>query len=109
MSIMEDVILNAKTAVDNVTRKAGKVVDRSRLRLAALDIKTELSKKYRLLGRVCYESHKTGKSFDKTVQTLTEQITELIEELEAVNEQWVRNKTGRQRNAGRNIHTGQTA
>lgn len=86
MSIMEDVILNAKTAVDSVTRKAGKVVDRSRLRLAALDIKTELSKKYRLLGRVCYESHKTGKSFDKTVQTLTEQITELIEELDAVNE-----------------------
>ncbi len=86
MSIMEDVLMNAKTAVDTVGKKAGKVIDKSKLRLAALDIRTELSKKYRLLGRICYETKTTDKNYDKNIEKLVESITELKDELARINE-----------------------
>ncbi len=86
MSIMEDVFLNAKTAVDTVGKKAGNVIDKSKLRLAALDIRTELSKKYRILGRVCYEAQTTGKNYDKNIEKLVASITDLNNELAKVNE-----------------------
>lgn len=86
MSIMEDVLFNAKTAVDSVGKKAGRVIDRSKLRLAALDIRSELSKKYRMLGKVCYEASRTGKNYDKGIKQLEDNITELNEQLEKINE-----------------------
>ncbi len=86
MSIMEDVLLNAKSAVDTVGKKAGNVFDKSKLRLASLDIRTELSKKYRILGRVCYEAQTTGKNYDKNIEKLVAAITELNSELARINE-----------------------
>ncbi|MBQ9461218.1 MAG: zinc ribbon domain-containing protein [Clostridia bacterium] len=86
MSIMEDVLLNAKSAVDTVGRKAGNVLDKSKLRLASLDIRTELSKKYRMLGRVCYEAQTTGKNYDKNIEKLVTAITELNNELAKIND-----------------------
>ena len=86
MSIMEDVLFNAKTAVDSVGKKAGKVIDRSKLRLAALDIRSELSKKYRMLGKICYEADRTGKDYSKGIKQLEENITELNEQLEQIKE-----------------------
>lgn len=86
MSVMEDVILNAKTAVGSVGRKAGEVIDRSKLRIAAVDIKSELSGKYRMLGRLYYESETTGKKYDESIKKLIETITDLNEQLAAVKE-----------------------
>ena len=86
MSIMEDVLLNAKTVVDSVSKKAGKVIDISKLRLAALDIKSELSNKYRMLGRICYESKVSDKNYDKNIQKLVETITELNGQLAKIND-----------------------
>ncbi len=86
MSIFEDVLLNARTAVDNVSGKAVKVIDKSKLFLAAADIKAELSKKYHMLGRVCYAANKTGKNCDKGIKQLQDEIKELNDQLAAVNE-----------------------
>ncbi len=86
MSIMEDVLINAKSAVNSVGKKAGKVIDRSKLRLAALDIRSELSKKYRMLGKVCYEASKTGKDYSKGIKQLEADITELTDQLEQIKE-----------------------
>ena len=84
MSVMEDVITNAKSAVDTVGKKAEKVIDRSKLRLAAADIHSELSRKYRMLGRVYYESRITGKNYDKGIKELEDEITELNNQLAAL-------------------------
>lgn len=84
MSMMEDVLLNAKSAVSSVGQKAGRVIDRSKLRLAAIDIKSELSKKYRMLGKICYEASRKGKNYDDEIGRLCENISELNEHLEAV-------------------------
>ena len=86
MSVMEDVLINAKTAVDSFGKKAGEVFDRSKLRLAAVDIKAELSKKYRMLGKVCYEANRTGKNYDKSIKQLQDQINELNNQLTRIKE-----------------------
>ena len=86
MSVFEDILVNAKTAVDTVSGKAVKVIDKSKLLLAAADIKAELSKKYHILGRVCYEANRTGKNYDKGIKELQDEIKELNDQLAAVNE-----------------------
>ncbi len=86
MSVFEDVLMNAKSAVDSVSGKAVKVIDKSKLLLAAADIKAELSKKYHILGRVCYEANRTGKNYDKGIKQLQEEIKELNDQLATVNE-----------------------
>ncbi len=77
MSMMDDVWTNAKAAVDVVGKKAGQVIDKSKLRFAVMDIKAELSKKYRMLGKIYYEANRTGKNYDDSMKALQESITEL--------------------------------
>ncbi len=86
MGILEDVLLNARSAVDTVGKKAGKVIDMSKLTLAAADIKAEISKKYEMLGRVTFEGETTGKDYSKSVAEIVAKIKELKAELESVNE-----------------------
>jgi hypothetical protein len=84
MGILEDVLLNAKAAADTVGKKAGDAIDKSKLRIAILDIRAELSKKYRLLGRICYEASITGKNYEKSMKPLRDSITELNKQLVSI-------------------------
>ncbi len=86
MGIFEDVLLNARSAVDAVGKTAGKVIDSSKLRLAAADLKSEISHKYQILGRVVYEESAKGKDFSKNKTELIEKITELKTQLDSVND-----------------------
>lgn len=81
MSMIDDMWVNAKSAAETVGKKAGQMLDRSKLRLAVMDVKGELSKKYRLLGKLCYEAHKSGKDYTESQQALLENITELNAQL----------------------------
>lgn len=86
MGILEDLLLNAKTAVDSVGKKAGKVIDISKLNLTAADIKSEISKKFEILGRIVFEQKTTNKNYDKSIEELVEKIKTLNEQLESINE-----------------------
>lgn len=86
MGIFEDVILNARSAVDSVGKKAGKVIDMSKLTIAAADLRSEISKKYQILGRVVYEEKTTDKNYEKSTEELVEKIKELKEQLSSVTE-----------------------
>ncbi len=86
MSIFDDAVFNARTAVDNVSKKAGKVIDISKLRIAAADLKSELSQKYMILGRICYEEEVNGKDLKKSHDEIVEIIGELKSHLQSVNE-----------------------
>ncbi len=86
MGILEDVLLNARTAVDTVGKKAGKVIDMSKLTLSAADIKSELSKKYEMLGRITFEAQTTNKDYSKSIADIVAKIINLKAELESVNE-----------------------
>lgn len=86
MGIFEDVLLNARTAVDTVGKKAGKVIDISKLKIAAADIRSEISRKYEILGRISYEEAVNGTGYEKNKEDVIKKIKELKEQLETVNE-----------------------
>ena len=86
MGILEDLLLNARTAVDTVGKKAGQVIDVSKLSLAAADLKSEISRKCEILGRITYEAKTTDKNYDKTIDELVEKIKDLNSQLDSVND-----------------------
>ena len=86
MGILEDVLLNARGAVDTVGKKAGQVIDISKLRIAATDLKSEISRKYQILGRVTYEESVSGKDYSVNKAELIQKIGELKNDLDSVME-----------------------
>lgn len=86
MGIFEDAIYNAKTAAGFVGKKAGKIVDSSKLTISAAELNSEISKKCEILGRVYYESKISDKSYDTAISELIEKISELKSQLDSVNE-----------------------
>ena len=87
MGLFEDVVVNAKSAVDVVGKKAGKFVDISKLRISAADINNEISKKFEELGRAVYTAAKDGTDASNTISENSAVINDLYEQLEAVNSQ----------------------
>ena len=86
MGIFEDVMLNAKTVVGTVGKKAGEIVDVSKLKLAAADLKGEISQKYQFLGRLAFEEMTTGKDYSKNKEEIADKIKELKAHLESIND-----------------------
>ncbi len=86
MGIFEDVIINAKSFVGTVGKKAGEVVDSSKLKLAAADLRSEINRKYQILGRLSFEEMSIGKDFSKPKKELFDQIGELKTNLDSLND-----------------------
>ena len=87
MGLLEDVVLNAKTAVNAVSKKAGKIVDVSKLRQNAANLNNEISKRFEALGRVAYDAKKNGSDASTLVEECVLSIDSLYEQLDAVNAQ----------------------
>lgn len=92
MSIIEDVLLNARSAVDTVGKKAGKVIDVSKLKFAAVDLKNDISHKYQVLGRIAFEEATIGGDYSDTKEELIDNIVELKAQLDTVNEMLQKSK-----------------
>lgn len=95
MSIFEDVLVNAKSAANVVGKKAGQLVDVSKLRISAADLNNELSKRFETLGRVVYNAQKNGTDASEAMQENMAAIEDLYEQLDAINQQLtaLRNKS----------------
>ena len=87
MGLFEDVVVNAKEAVNAVGKKAGQMVDISKLRLSAADLNNEISKRFEALGRVIYDAKKTGNDSADLADECITTIDDLYEQLDAVNDQ----------------------
>lgn len=79
MGIFDDVVINAKSAAEAVGRKAGQLVDVSKLRIGAAEVNAEITKRYEILGQYVYDSCREALSADpEAVGKMTE-----IDELKA--------------------------
>ena len=87
MGLFEDVVVNAKSAVSVVGKKAGQIVDISKLRFNAADINNEISKRFESLGRVVYDAEKTENNSSELVSECVKAIDDLYDQLDAINEQ----------------------
>ena len=87
MGLLEDVVYNAKAAVNAVGQKAGQIVDISKLRLNTADLNNEISKRFESLGRIVYDAKKTENSSADLVEECVLTIDDLYQQLDEVNEQ----------------------
>lgn len=79
MGILDDVVINAKSAAEAVGRKAGQLVDVSKLRIGAAEVNSEITKRYETLGQYVYDNCRDALSADpEAVGKMTE-----IDELKA--------------------------
>jgi ribosomal protein S27AE len=87
VSMLDDVIVNAKSAADAVGKTASKLVDISKLRISAADLNAEINRKYESLGRTVYTGRKAGDVSEEEISETIAEIDELQEQLSAVNAQ----------------------
>lgn len=87
MSVLDDMIVNAKSAADAVGKTATKLVDISKLRISAADLNAEINQKFQSLGHLVYDARKAGGDSEQAVTEAVAAIDELREQLAAVNAQ----------------------
>jgi hypothetical protein len=56
MAIFDDVVVNAKTAAQAVSKKAGEVVELSKLRISLSGLRSDLNKQFLALGEAVYNN-----------------------------------------------------
>jgi hypothetical protein len=95
MGVLEDVVMNAKSAATTVGKHAERLVDISKLRVNAAELNGEIAKKYEALGRLVYDSVKADARPEGLVDEYVEAIDVLCKKLDEVNEKIniLRNKT----------------
>lgn len=86
MGIFEDVMFNAKSAAATVGKKAGRLVDISKLRMNATELNNEISKRYEALGRVVYDAVKEEQDVSGLIDECVVSIDALYVRLDEVNE-----------------------
>ena len=86
MGVLEDVVINAKSAAETVGKEAGRLVDISKLRFGAAELQKEISRKYETLGRMVYDCRKSGNSVDLSFDEHVQAIDSLYQKLDEINE-----------------------
>lgn len=87
MGLFEDVVVNARSAANVVGKKAGQLVDISKLRLSAADVEREISGRLEALGRLVYDAKKTGVDSHALIEEGISCIDELYEQLDVINDE----------------------
>ena len=83
--ILDDVVVNAKTAASAVSKKAATVYDASRHKITASEIRGEINKKLKELGKFTYKARVFGADMDEQIDAAIAEIKELKENLEIIN------------------------
>ncbi len=78
MGILDDVVINAKSAAEAVGKKAGQIVDVSKLRINVAEVNAEISKSYEALGEYVYENCREKLDEDAEAVGKMEEMDELV-------------------------------
>lgn len=87
MGILDDVVVNAKSAAQTVGKMAGQFVDMSKLRINLSELNGEINRRYQELGQYIYETQKAGKVDEAEVEDKIAGIDELYTQFAAVSAQ----------------------
>ncbi len=82
MSILDDVVVNVKSAAGVVSKKAGQFVDISKLRISVSEVNGNINKRFNELGQYIYNAKKDGEVVDTDVEERIVEIDELYVQLE---------------------------
>lgn len=84
-TFFDDAVVNAKAAASAVSKKAVTFYDASKHKLSAAEIRGEINKKLKELGKVTYKSEVHGTDLFAEKELLISEIKELIENLNIIN------------------------
>lgn len=84
MGIFDDVVVNAKSAAEAVGRKAGQLVDVSKLRIGAAELNSEITKRYDVLGQYVYDNCRQLLTGDPEAFGMMAEIDELKAQAAAI-------------------------
>ncbi len=83
--IFDDVVVNAKTAAEAVSKKAALVYDASKHKFTAAEIRGDINKKLRDLGKFTYKERVHGVDMTADIEAAIAEIKELKENLVIIN------------------------
>ncbi len=86
LEILDSFVNGTLTAANTVTKKAKSAVEISRLKLNAVELKSEISKKYEALGRLVYESRVDSTDAEDMIAECIDNINITYRRLDEVNE-----------------------
>lgn len=87
MGILEDVVINAKSAANAVGKGATKLYDLSKLKISSADLNGDINKHFEALGRIVYDGKQTGEDNSALIADSIKIIEELYASLAAINQQ----------------------
>ena len=83
--IFDDVVINAKAAAAVVSKKASTVYDTSKHKITAAEIRGEINKKLRDIGKYTYKKEVFGVDTSAEIAQLVADVKELKENLDIIN------------------------
>lgn len=83
--ILDDVVVNAKTAASAVSKKAAFVYDASKHKITAAEMRGEINKKLKELGKYTYKARVYNMDIDEQINDVIAEIKELKENLDIIN------------------------
>lgn len=87
MGILDDVVINAKSAAQTVGKMAGQFVDMSKLRINISELNGEINKRYQELGQFIYEAKKAGSADEAELEEKIAGIDDLYAQFGVVSAQ----------------------
>lgn len=87
MGFFDDVVGKAKNAVNVMGKNAGNLVDSSKLKFHAAELKGDIQKSYEALGKLIYEANKNGTDATEATAQAVAAIDELYEQMAAIEAQ----------------------
>lgn len=86
MRLLDDFVINAKSVASKLSKKAGKALDISKLKLSAAEITAEINKNFRELGNLVFLSKREGADSEIEIENLLNEIETLYDALDSVND-----------------------
>lgn len=86
MDFLDDVVYGAKNAASAVSKASKDIVDVSRLRLNASELRGDITKQYEALGRLVYDAKKDGTDVSDMVDECVANIDTMYKRLVEIKE-----------------------
>lgn len=92
MTKFEDVVSRVKDVAESAGRKTGELVELGKIKLKIADLRREVAGAHEGLGRLVYDSRKSGEQVDDMVDACIDHITTLNAEIEDLEERIMNSK-----------------
>ncbi len=92
MAMFEDVVSRVKDVAETAGRKTGELVELGKIKLKIADLRREIASAHEGLGRLVYDSRRSGEDVEDMVEACVAHIGELTAEMEDLEEKVMESK-----------------